>query len=76
MAPFGHVMSVAFPRAAAPSVSPSASKAANPPLPQLALKSPTISMRASPLRHDRSTAASAADHSRQYLERRQGMYYA
>src|SRR5450755_135374 len=66
-APFGHVMSVAFARAAAPSVSPSCRRATNLPLPHVALKSPIISMRLLPLaRTDWPTAASAADHSRQY----------
>src|SRR5215469_8146340 len=66
-APFGHVMPVAFPRAAAPSVSPSRRRAANPLLPHVALKSPTISMLPAPLaRTDWPTAANAADHSLQY----------
>src|SRR6185312_7583026 len=66
-APFGHVLSVAVPRAAAPSVSPSCRSAPNPLLPQVALKSPAISMLPSALaRTDWPTAASAADHSRQY----------
>ena len=65
MAPLGHDMSVALPRAAAPSVSPRCSRVTKPLLPQVALKSPIISMRLSALAlTDRSIAASAVCHSR------------
>ena len=77
-APFGQVMSSAFPRAAAASVSPSCSSAANPRLSQVALKSPTISMLLVPLaRTDWPTAVRTSVHSRQVdREWRQRMHQA